>query len=160
MIIIEGMDNAGKTTLLQSLSEHFKLPNARTGTYPRSVSDILQWHNWASAGPKTLILDRHPSISDLVYGPIIRGSTVATIQMARAAHQNNFLVFCCPPFPIIKATYEDREQMKGTHENLEKIYDAYMDLMLELEPDYVYDYSNPRSYPALVRNITSALGRM
>ncbi len=85
MIIIEGMDNTGKTTLIHQLSQQFKLPSARTGTYPRKVSDILNWHNRASAAPRTLILDRHPAISDLVYGPIIRGSTCSTLEIAQVA---------------------------------------------------------------------------
>jgi type III secretory pathway lipoprotein EscJ len=85
---------------------------------------------------------------------------VATIKLAQAAQKNNYLIFCCPSLETIKATYEDREQMEGTHQKIDALYNAYMDLMLELEPDYVYDYSNPRSYSALVRNVTSALGRM
>lgn len=161
MIIVEGIDNSGKSSLINQLAEHFKLPYAHAHRSTALTQDsIHRWQNWASACPKTLILDRHPAISDLVYGPIIRGGTASTPELAQSARRNNFLVFCCPSFQTILATYEDREQMEGTHQNLKKLYEAYQDLMLELEPDYVYDFTNPRAYPALIRNLQSALGRM
>lgn len=161
MIIVEGIDNSGKSSLINQLAEHFKLPYAHAHrSTAQSSTDINRWQNWAAACPKTLILDRHPAISGLVYGPIIRGHTAATLDLAQGARRNNFLVFCCPSFQTILATYEDREQMEGTHQNLKKLYGAYQDLMLELEPDYVYDFTNPRAYPALIRNLQSALGRM
>lgn len=160
MIIIEGMDNTGKTTLIEQLQKEFKLPSARTGTYPRKLEDITRWHNWCSACPRTLIVDRHPAISDLVYGPIIRNHTCSTEGMAYHARNQNYLVFCDPTLPVIQKTYDDRDQMEGTHENLPKLYNAYQDLMRELEPDFIYDFTNPRALSALIRNITSALGRM
>lgn len=161
MIIIEGMDNAGKSTLINQLSEHFKLPYAhahRSSAADRSSAN--SWHNWAAACPKTLILDRHPNISDLVYGPLIRGSTPMTKEGAHKVRKNHYLVFCCPSLQTIKATYELRDQMEGTHENLEKLYNAYGELMEELEPDFIYQYTNPRALQALIRNLNSALGRV
>ncbi len=160
MIIIEGMDNTGKTTLIHQLSQQFKLPSARTGTYPRKVSDILNWHNWASAAPRTLILDRHPAISDLVYGPILRGSTCSTHEIARVAREDHYLVYCCPPFGTVQRSYHEREQMEGTEENLMQIYTEYQKVMLEIAPDFIYDFTNHRALNALVRNITQALGRI
>jgi len=161
MIIIEGMDNAGKSTLINQLSEHFKLPYAHAHrSTAKSLEEAQRWHNWANACPKTLILDRHPNISDLVYGPIIRSTTAMTKEAAYKARAKHYLVFCCPNIQTIKATYELRDQMQGTHENLIALYDAYQDLMMELEPDFIYDFTNPRSYPTLLRNLTSALERM
>lgn len=160
MIIIEGMDNTGKTTLIQQLQKEFKLPTARTGTYPRSLEDIIQWHNWANACPKQPIVDRHPAISDLVYGPIIRDHTYSTQDEAFSARRHHFLVFCCPPLLTIRSTYADREQMAGTHDNLDRLYYAYQDLMMNLEPDFIYDFTNPRAFSALIAQLQPALRRM
>lgn len=161
MIIVEGLDNSGKSTLIQQLSEQFKLPTAHAHrSSALELKSISEWHCWAAACPKPIILDRHPAISDLVYGPIIRSSTVTTIELAEHYRKDHYLIFCCPTLETIRATYEDRDQMKGTHQNLNDLYHEYLDVMMTLEPDFVYDFVNPRSYAALVTNLTSAIQRM
>ena len=70
MIIVEGPDNSGKSTLIQALASQLKLPMARTYRMPQTEEDIQRWHNWANAAPHPLILDRHPAISDLIYSPL------------------------------------------------------------------------------------------
>lgn len=153
MIIVEGMDNTGKTTLIEQLSKALRIPTARTGTYPREIRDISHWSNWAAACPWPLILDRHPAISDLVYGPIIRKGTCSTPEMAQAARRNNFLIYCCPPISEVISTFHVREQMKGTHENLRALYQEYDSLMAELSPDFYYNYLNPHHYDALINQL-------
>jgi len=159
MIIITGIDNSGKSSLALQLATHFNLPIVKSYK-PQSLDHIKEFHSWANASPRPAILDRHCAIDDLVYGPIIRGKTPSSISQALECRKEAFLIFCCPSLQTILATYGDREQMEGTHQNLKKLYEAYQDLMLELEPDYVHDFTNPRSYPALIRNLQTAIGRM
>jgi hypothetical protein len=96
MIIVEGMDNTGKTTLIETLAKHFNLPTVKSYR-PFTREDIYALHSWISAAPQTVITDRHPSISDLVYGPTIRGSTPSSLKVAKSCRMNNYLIFCRPP---------------------------------------------------------------
>ena len=159
-IVICGCDNTGKTTLLNSLAQHFKLPQARTNTYPRTREEILAWHHWAETCPTPLILDRHPAISDLVYGPTIRGDTSSNPGLASSLRQRMYLIICLPPLQVVQNSFSGREQMKGTHENLYSLYSAYEGLSTFLDPDYIYNYTAKGSYDRLIAHLTTALPRL
>lgn len=160
MIIIEGFENVGKSTLVQQLSKHFRLPQARTYYMPQTEEDIARWHNWANAAPRPLILDRHPAISDLVYGPILRNTTPSSLSLANTLRHGHFLIYCRPHWDTIKRTFNEREQMKGTDTHFDQLLEAYDRLMDELNPDAIYNWENPRSLPALITHLTHALERM
>lgn len=154
MIIIEGPDGMGKTTLIIQLAKELNLPVIRSRK-PHSESDIIQLNNWANACPFPVLLDRHSSISDLVYGTVIRQHTPSTAELAKAHRLNNFLIYCRTGEPNLEA----EPQMDGVISNYPQIYLAYEKLMEELEPDFLYDWSNPKHYPSLLTNLTHYLHR-
>ena len=142
MIILEGCDASGKTTLLNHLAERFKLAIVRSRGKPQTDIDIVRYNAWASSCPQPLILDRHPAISDLVYGPIIRGHSPAKPQYAQFVANTNFLVFCQPPLEVVKANIHNEVQMEGVAEKLDRLYLGYVALMETLSPRFIYDYTN------------------
>ena len=154
MIIIEGPDGTGKTTLITQLANELNLPVIRNRK-PHSQTDIIQLNNWANACPFPVLLDRHSSISDLVYGTIIRNHTHATHDLARSHRQNNFLIYCRTGEPNLDA----EPQMDGVLEHYPRIYSKYEKLMEELEPDFIYDWTNPKHYRALITNLLHYLHR-
>lgn len=158
LIIIEGCDGTGKTTLIQSLAAELNLPIVKSYK-PRSLVDIDQFDNWANACPRPPICDRHAAISDLVYGPIIRGSTPSTLEHAQAKINNNFLVYCAPPFTAVQNNIHVEPQMNGVKDQLRKIYTAYENLMYDLEPHFQYDYTVPGAHKALVTQLMHFLER-
>ena len=159
MIIVEGIDNSGKSTLILQLQETFRIPAIRSGMRPTSQKDITHYHNWCAASPTPLILDRHPVISDQVYGLILRGYSPSNPSLAQLLRQDHFLVFCHPSFKVVSQSIHERDQMDGVEEQLHSLYIAYRDLMDQLEPDFIYDYTNPHSLPALVNQLTHYLAR-
>ena len=160
MIIVEGMDNTGKSTLIEAIGKAFKIPAARSNMAGAKASDMKQWIAWAESCPKPLILDRHPAISDLVYGNVIRGKSESSVEFARESRAGHFLIYCCPSLESIRESFDDREQMKGTHENLEQLYTGYESLMEQLEPDFYYDWRNPQAQKALLNYLARPIFAM
>lgn len=160
LIITEGMDNAGKSTLIQSLAEEFRLPTARTYKKPNSSLEIHQWDAWAHHCPEHLILDRHPAISDFIYGPLLRGVTYSGLALAQNVSERAYLVYCRPASAFIHATMHERDQLAGVAENTDKLIALYDNLMEDLKPDFVYDYTVEGQYDKLVKSLTEFLGRL
>lgn len=158
LIIIEGCDGTGKTTLIQSLAAELNLPIVKSFK-PRTPVDIDQFDNWANACPRTPLCDRHAAISDLVYGKILRGSTPSTLTMARSKLQGNFLIHCAPPLHFVKTNVHVEAQMEGVKSNLEKLYEGYEHLMSELEPHFTYDYTQETHFNTLVFQLLHFLER-
>ena len=159
LIIIEGCDGTGKTTLLHKLAADLNLPIVKSYR-PRTATDIQQFDNWANAAPRTPLCDRHAAISDLVYGPLLRGSTPSTLEMAKSRLNNNYLVFCQPPAQEVQANIFVEPQMDGVIQRLKDIYNRYELLMEDLGPNFVYDYTQPRAYDALINQLLHFLERV
>ena len=152
MIILEGCDNAGKSTLALQLAEDLKIFHARSFKKPKSLQDILSHHRWLSECPAQVVTDRHPTISELVYGPIIRQNTLSCLTEAKrvASLQTTYLVYCRPPFHTMVSTLGQRKQMDGVLDRFHALSKAYDELMEILQPDFTYDFSNPHHYQELI----------
>lgn len=83
-IIIEGPDNSGKTMLAYALigwmgpdkCHYVKSPAGESKEWDESWNEWNAQHiEMSSVSGKTYIMDRTPEISELVYGPVIRGFT-------------------------------------------------------------------------------------
>lgn len=80
MIIVEGPDNSGKTTLINDLKHDFD----QYAIFDKSPShlvigdnpDLVSWITWIETSlipeNRSVIYDRHPIISESVYGPVCR----------------------------------------------------------------------------------------
>ena len=71
LIIIEGMDNTGKSTLVKKLSSY--LPHHEVVVSPGPCAEHVQWCKDELARTDSRIYDRFPIFSETVYGNIIRG---------------------------------------------------------------------------------------
>ncbi len=154
-ILLEGMDNTGKTTLAQKLHETLnvpvvKLPNYRKvvdkNSYIKQLIDLLELSRKAD-----FIVDRHPIISENVYGPILEKNNVLIQnplwpELVEAfSKANPTIIYCRPPTAKIKA-FGEREQMNGVTMNADKLilrYDALMEqLCVAGFRVYVYDWTH------------------
>jgi len=161
MIIVEGPDNTGKTTLIQQLQDIFHLPSLRAGFHPQNPKDIHQYHYWAVTSPRQLILDRHPAVSDFIYTPILRPTEpeLSSLDLIIRMLDRHYTIFALPPFNQVEKSYDERPQLKGTKENLRRIYQAYEKLLNDFEPNFLYDYTKPNAFTALTTHLTHYLAR-
>lgn len=149
-IIVEGMDGSGKTTLIRELLKYL------TPSYPgyshyakheRASSSVdgpvKQLDQWVIDDTRLMpflapsIYDRHPLISEPIYGPICRGGVLGRfrvdswVEIMRQSVANYALVIWChPPLDNIRQVIGNEEQMAGVVDNLDRLHKEYARAML------------------------------
>ena len=159
MILFEGPDGAGKTSLINRLVSELKLPRAGRACTSEGgpVDDLFAWawvdiNSWRD---QTFIkaYDRHPLVSEYVYGPVIRGQAAegfhsqAAADMRKYLEAHTFTVFCMPPLDVIETNLRVSKQMRGVDEHIEEIYMAYMKMIPNWKgPFMIWDYTAHNSH--------------
>lgn len=150
MLIIEGPDGAGKSTLIHSLRLAYptlKLaPRACTSLAgPLSGDDLITWLKRYGA-LDGYIYDRHPCISGPVYDavhanpteertcPWIQGTFYEIQESAR-------VIYCRPPRREIVRAVNESAQMGGVDRNIHRIIDTYDAIMASMIPHERYDWT-------------------
>lgn len=147
MIILEGPDGGGKTTLANRLHQSTGLPlhSRASDSLTGPVKDLFGWAvaDLTTWGEQPLsIYDRHPLTSEHIYGPHVRGQVRPGFEMAnkelanmrRFLRDNALVIICLPPFETVQANIEnDENQMLGVKDNIQHIYDCYF-MMLHIWP--------------------------
>lgn len=150
MVIIEGMDNSGKSTLAQILSEEFHMCLVKTYQKPSSTVGIYKYDEWLESCPQRIIMDRHPMISDFIYGRVLRGFSYIDERISQDWSKNHLIIYCRPSEEII-LDFGTRNQMKGVVEQAIKLlltYDMYMETISHIR----YDFSNYGEITNAIRN--------
>ena len=173
VIITCGMDNTGKTTLINTLKEiHGDAIEVIKPPGPFNSSEELQ--NWLNPEmdkmktfqDKMVIYDRFPTISEQIYGPIIRGkSMIAKPDFSEVFQEAIFpvtIIYCRPPDEKI-LEFGEREQMDRVIDKSLELLIAYDELMLEiseaiLQPNVklsltFYDWTNPTSHNIMLDRV-------
>lgn len=144
MIIVEGPDGSGKTTLAKRLHEDLNARglnvslNVSKGDVPQdplgkaldAIADSLRWRHDPSKF-RPVIYDRLV-LSEVVYGRILRESwqaglnpQAASLLLGMMGDLRTPLIFCMPPAEQIVENALRSEQLGGVKENLEEICDYY-----------------------------------
>jgi hypothetical protein len=140
-VIVEGPDGGGKTTLVNYLHETLGLPiqvrscNSKTGPIPNLTDWVAD--NLTSWGEFPRLYDRHPIISEPIYGLLVRpGSQVQhpfdndNYQRAVRSHlyDRAVVVWALPNLATVKANVLDTrtDQMPGVTANIDRVHKAYM----------------------------------
>jgi len=148
LIIIEGCDKTGKSTLaLEYINEgyecfHFGEPRPEEDTY-RTYMTFLN-----SLDPeKKYVLDRF-HLGEIVYGKIYRNGEGLTKEQFRninlkIAKFNHMLVLCEQPIDIIEKKFEENEEDYAQIEDIRKIL-KFFSLAWDQTPlnKVVYNYNN------------------
>lgn len=143
IVIVEGPDGAGKTTLISNLRKatkrHF-ITLSRNGR-PRKPDDLLLSIPWIAQCPEgvDLVCDRHPLISEWIYGPHVRGEDPYVASVYSPASSIDLLgrtvgriIYCRPPLKTIFDGVRMEEQMGGVNESISKIVTLYDQTMNNL----------------------------
>lgn len=138
MIIVEGPDGGGKTTLIKQIQEAYPdLPLA-----PRVVSkqteamvDMQQWVNMNLAhGPQYMLFDRHRLISEFIYGPILRkeqhpgfNSMVWVHHSLRLFYRlKPLIIYCIPPLEVVMSNVIEDNSNEAVWDHIQGIHAAYL----------------------------------
>lgn len=160
LIAVEGPDGAGKTTLLESL-RGCKYPFTlitRNGN-PKDPCNIVGEVQLLTTLPLTLtvLVDRHPLISEPIYGTILRDGVNRLSVLWTEDQQLDMLretvtriIYCRPPIGTIQKNLRQHPQLAGVELKIDKLVDAYDFAMNEIGfdvPVLRYDYTRHNGTP-------------
>lgn len=144
-IILEGPDGGGKTRLLEAFQVQYPLlvrGQKASTSLKGPVKNLAAWvtteFKVMDGSIPVMIYDRHPVISEPIYGPIARGgaqpgfSPSPWLSSARLEmYSRTYVIWCIPPLEQCqKAVAADRD-MPGVTENIDELHAAYLRAMHE-----------------------------
>lgn len=150
IFVIEGADGSGKTTLMNSIKADKRQQSffLACSSRPKSISEIKLECDWIDALPPdaTLFMDRYRIISEMVYGPILRGQSLIEhpINWENTPERYRF-IYCRPPYANITENIKVQYQIAGIPEHIDPLVRAYDRLFLNVErycPVLRYDYTH------------------
>lgn len=162
MILVEGPDNSGKSTLIEQLTVEFDLfkcdrPHGPPKTPEELYNRTMDVQNLYKS--KKLIMDRNPIIGENIYGPILRCKNMwddipekeecEEELFSKLLSHTIFLIYCRPPREILLdlsthrvKDYDTKEHLESLSKNQSRIVDAYDRFMSEWAT-YTYNYKDP-----------------
>lgn len=103
MIIIEGPDGSGKSTLVNKLAQELRLPVADkvVASDTTAMTDLVKWtEDNVARGFQPTIFDRHRLISEPIYGPILKPRQDPSFCDLSWLSQQLWLFYGCKPVII------------------------------------------------------------
>jgi hypothetical protein len=139
MIVVEGPDGAGKTTLIEVLVDLLQLPVADrvVGKDTQAMVNLKAWTEAnVDKGFQKVIYDRHRLISEPIYGPILRDepqdgfvNLVWMTEMMRKFYAAKpVLIYCLPPIETVfdNVFYDVENDNSAVEGRIARIYSAYV----------------------------------
>lgn len=159
MIIIEGADGTGKTTLVNKLSADYglrRLPRA-ADSLSGPLCSIGAWELQLPANHHLCIADRHPVISGLVYDQIFGRNFYAATYLYELYSELkaglHYLFIAAPGYYKTRQRLKNCPQMPGVLDNFNALYWLYNRLSIDLHrldiPYFVhgqFDYTTLEAY--------------
>lgn len=167
MIIVEGPDGGGKTTLITMLAEALDLevePRACTSENGIDMTTLANWvdNDLVRSGRPRGLHDRYPLISEPIYGPLTRGRMADGFEdldwlstcLSTFYDLQPTIIYCIPPLDVMRANVQANHPMTTTHMRevnsaAKAIWHAYCHrAALDLssgEGTLVWDYTAPNA---------------
>lgn len=148
-IVLEGMDNSGKSTLAKSMGLGIRHPGPR----PVTLDDILRCLSEQIANASQIVvMDRVTNISHAAYAESMPPELAMLLEYHRKVMFSTpycVLIYCRPPIQVIKdfskhvlKSYDDVDKINHIVNRAEVIVENY-DRIMEGLPHAKYDYTNP-----------------
>lgn len=148
LIVVEGLDNTGKTSLVGELCERFPMLERRDSignTHdPESIFEGALWEAYSSPG--LCITDRSRIISEWVYNPVLMNRPMAydfrtwMKLVSSLAVGRHLILFMWRPIEELLETFDERSQLPGVRENIVLLHHRYnlvanmMELLFHVQP--------------------------
>lgn len=164
LIIVEGPDGGGKSTLIDSLAKDFNLDVS-----PRVVSkdteamvDLKRWTvDNVARGWQNLLFDRHRLISEPIYGSVMRNYfepgfdnwSWLFMMYHRFYEAKPLIIYCLPPFEIVRDNIWFDDDNSTVKNSIRSIYSQYTAQCARDMADHqalVWDYTNPGTMMNLI----------
>lgn len=160
LIIVEGMDNTGKSTLAMKIASDLKAVFVNNRHKPQTYDEVCDWtvamSRLSLEQPQHIVSDRWAAISEPVYGPICRNHYVLSLSQIKEiytyAQRNSapLIIWCKPPADVVRGSIDNRDQMEGVVDNVDALLAGYevrmgqvREYFMVLEYDYtIQDYGN------------------
>ena len=156
IIILEGPDNAGKSTLARMLAEDLKVEVVHPGGPPANIADSLircgeQAMLFQLGESVSFIYDRVTCISEPIYRGINTHLVAFGLFQADLVNEieegNALLIYCRPPNRFVKdfsnhvtKAHESEAVVEHAKRNIDRIVFEYDEVMSRLKP-IIYDYT-------------------
>jgi hypothetical protein len=163
MIVVEGADGTGKTTLVNQLAQDFNLNVGMRGTHDRDkLFEVTRQDTYTALAhavrgrehPK--IWDRLGPFSDPIYSQVMKrrcAFKTTELDFARSIFKalQCPIIFCIVPFEVLQENcLNGGHQMEGVLDNLLYIASAYVSMKDSIDWAIEYDYRDPSAYDRLV----------
>ena len=128
IIVVEGPDNSGKTTLSTRLAKDLGAIYLKTHVRPVTNAVLREYVRMTrefAISFNVLILDRHHAISEVIYGPILRGGHNLDMFEATLACDGLHAIYCRQPPDTLGYWNPNIPQLPGVKENIQKIWEGY-----------------------------------
>lgn len=172
MIIVEGPDGAGKSTLIKKLmpvvSQYW---GGQWTLAPRAVSqetealvDLKKWtDDNLSQGFQLQIFDRHRLLSDPIYrvvlGKPFESSLYSLPWLSEAwdtllTDVQPYIIYCLPPLDVVRENLKNDKDNLAVVDHIDQIYMGYVSQLATLnamyDSVYVFDYTEPNAFNKLL----------
>lgn len=160
MIVLEGPDGAGKSTLIKAIEKRLGIEATHFGGPPKYIDEL---HERVAASRSAKLLDRYSPISEQVYGPIANRQWSIDVMDTYIQQNCKIVIYCKPRRSTLMRNkvrcleadkaHKSEQHCKMVSDNFERVLDGYERTMRKIHRlgvnVYVYDYEEPEALTKL-----------
>lgn len=152
IVVLEGADNSGKSTLAQRLSKDLGIDVVHPGGPPKNIVEVITRCNEQSqvfqlSTDVDLIFDRITCISDLIYRGRLEFDRVFGVFQSQLKLMKNVVIIYCRPSDErlrnfddhVMQSYENEAVVQHAKDNVDRIIEEYDNLMAAFARDKHYN---------------------
>lgn len=160
MLIVEGPDGAGKTTLIKQLRREYDfmlvVSSGPMRTRQRFIASLMLFSYFERSYPTKpvamlpipIVCDRHPAISEPIYGSLFRQPYIFEDEVTLLPSTS--IIYCRPPVETIRVGLNANVQLDGVASKLDELVAAYdRRFQSAVENVFVYDWTRAGDWDKL-----------